>query len=574
MIRYWHWVIVLVLGLMVFGTQSAGQITFKQLTTDPSRDWYPLWRTDGSRILFSSNRSSNRTNGNDVWDMNSDGSDQRALVEVVISTPTSWGDSGLGTPKTFIGTTGDLVVYETQDFHELMRVALSQATSFPIVRTVWDGNDSYFTDLLTVPGGQNISTFALTANAQTLAWTPFVGGTTDQLRVAPFGPLKGQPSNSTGTLLLQGTEQSQGLAFSPDGTQLVVSFCLNTCTSGGNDLYIINAATGAAIKTLTSNGSAGTNNIEPTWSPTGQWIAFTSNSGGNNDIWIIRPDGSGLTQITTDQNSNFGAAWSPDGTMLAFTKQDSSTGNYDIWLASNVISTCARPVRPVPDDVRQAFDHHPQFAAPGTVHDGTDYYSSLGNPIPSIGPGGVVYKYTETNAASFGAIYPGKAHIQSQGPGPAIWVRYTLATGAPVYVLYGHTANCPAAPCWNDQSSGQCAAGISPCPSFIFNCSYIIDWHAGDSIGANTVVGYTAPYYLYGVLQPHLHFGVFVPNKAGSGTCKAVPGTAYCGPPNTDWGYTPDLTFPNGSFIDPDTHVLNGTTVPGFFDDPRYCLAP
>jgi Tol biopolymer transport system component len=36
----------------------------------------------------------------------------------------------------------------------------------------------------------------------------------------------------------------------------------------------------------------------PEWSPDGEWIAFTD---GENeaDLWVVRPDGTGLRQLTT-----------------------------------------------------------------------------------------------------------------------------------------------------------------------------------------------------------------------------------------------------------------------------------
>jgi len=133
--------------------------TFTQLTSAASRDWFPVWRPDGTKILFSSNRN-NLARADDIWDMDPDGSHQRELVHVDITTPSSWGDSGLAqNVKEFIGNTGDLAVLETQDYFEVMRVGLSSATSFPIVRTVWDGADTLFSQLLFVPGGLGVYGF-------------------------------------------------------------------------------------------------------------------------------------------------------------------------------------------------------------------------------------------------------------------------------------------------------------------------------------------------------------------------------------------------------------------------------
>ncbi len=57
----------------------------------------------------------------------------------------------------------------------------------------------------------------------------------------------------------------------------------------------------------------------PQWSPDGKQIAFDSDRSGNYDIWTINSDGSGLRQITDDPDSAFvNATWSPDGTQLAY----------------------------------------------------------------------------------------------------------------------------------------------------------------------------------------------------------------------------------------------------------------
>ena len=53
-------------------------------------------------------------------------------------------------------------------------------------------------------------------------------------------------------------------------------------------------------------------------SPNGEWIAFDSNRNGNQDIWIMRTDGTALRQLTTHPAHDWVGSWSPDGSQIAF----------------------------------------------------------------------------------------------------------------------------------------------------------------------------------------------------------------------------------------------------------------
>jgi WD40-like Beta Propeller Repeat len=74
--------------------------------------------------------------------------------------------------------------------------------------------------------------------------------------------------------------------------------------SGPQGLWVINVATGAAREIL----SSGEDEVGASaWSPDGRWIAFDrnpSNAGltvpplGSSQLWVVRPDGSGLRQLT------------------------------------------------------------------------------------------------------------------------------------------------------------------------------------------------------------------------------------------------------------------------------------
>ncbi|WP_084144812.1 amidohydrolase family protein [Amycolatopsis jejuensis] len=74
----------------------------------------------------------------------------------------------------------------------------------------------------------------------------------------------------------------------------------------------------------------------PVFSPDGRSVAVSAYRGGTFHLWTLRPDGSGLTQVTGGSGDDRGPAWSPDGTRIAFAS-DRSAGlelgsSYRIWV--------------------------------------------------------------------------------------------------------------------------------------------------------------------------------------------------------------------------------------------------
>ncbi len=96
------------------------------------------------------------------------------------------------------------------------------------------------------------------------------------------------------------------LAYSADGRS--VAFASDR--SGALEIYVQGVAPGSEPAALTTNGRQ---NVQPAWSPDGQYIAFHEMAGGG--IWIVPSRGGVPRQVST-----FGAhpAWSPDGRRLAF----------------------------------------------------------------------------------------------------------------------------------------------------------------------------------------------------------------------------------------------------------------
>jgi Tol biopolymer transport system component len=80
----------------------------------------------------------------------------------------------------------------------------------------------------------------------------------------------------------------------------------------GNGLRIMDIETGQ----VTSLGS-GYDNF-PLWSPRGDLILFARQAAGAYEIYTIKPDGSGLKQLTHSRGNDAHMAWSPDGEYIAF----------------------------------------------------------------------------------------------------------------------------------------------------------------------------------------------------------------------------------------------------------------
>ena len=68
----------------------------------------------------------------------------------------------------------------------------------------------------------------------------------------------------------------------------------------------------------------------PSFSPSGQGVIFSSDRGGNRDIYTVGVDGRNLRQITFSENHEFNPDWSPDGRQIAYTSE--RDGNSQIYL--------------------------------------------------------------------------------------------------------------------------------------------------------------------------------------------------------------------------------------------------
>lgn len=71
---------------------------------------------------------------------------------------------------------------------------------------------------------------------------------------------------------------------------------------------------------------------EPSYSPKGDKIVFTSDRDGNEEIYISNPDGSKPVRLTKHRARDFAPSWSPDGKKIAFTTDRDGLYNEEIYI--------------------------------------------------------------------------------------------------------------------------------------------------------------------------------------------------------------------------------------------------
>ena len=138
--------------------------------------------------------------------------------------------------------------------------------------------------------------------------------------------------------------------WSPDGKQ--IAFTSNR--DGNQEIYIMNSD-GSNVHNLTSNP---TSDFAPTWfSVPGflnlgaeEWIVFTSNRDGNQEVYRVRPDGTGLTNLTKNAANDYSPTGMPGGLIAFVTDRD---GNPEIYTmtsdggrASNITNSFSQDFDP------------------------------------------------------------------------------------------------------------------------------------------------------------------------------------------------------------------------------------
>lgn len=275
-------VLILQLGI---STAPCQQHTLTQLTfSDSTHDGYPYWSPDGNYIIYSSGTSSSCL----TMKIPSRGGTPKLITEI-FAQHARWSPSG------------DYIVFDG-DFGTMMQMIPSSG-GIPI-RIDPDSIPIYMSGMpCWSPDGNKIAFKSM--------FTIYIM----DLETGSLFPLFRPEGKNT-----------VPYDWSPDGSKILVDV-RDTVDRSQSDIWEV-PLIGLPRQLTFLPGSQ----VKPSISPDGTKIIFTSNHGGNADLWIMPAAGGNPVQLTFyggDEDNpglDVEGSWSPDGKSIAF----SSTRN-DIW---------------------------------------------------------------------------------------------------------------------------------------------------------------------------------------------------------------------------------------------------
>jgi Tol biopolymer transport system component len=256
----------------------------KQLTFSQEHEGEPAWSPDGTKIAFASLHLTGNGGYSEIFVMNADGSDQRRLTQSKYDRSPAWSPDGTK------------IAFWHLD-------SITMPSSWGIFVMNADGS------------GQRAVVSTYNSGLQQPAWSP------DGLKfaVANLGSgislINVDGSNQTQITQPPSSFEDVDPAWSPDGSKITFARCVD---SNGFGCYTTSHLWG--VNADGSNPTKLTDTLASThtWSPDGTKIIFGSVDASlePRDLFVMNPDGSGLTNIT---NTDGALEWSPSWQALRLT---------------------------------------------------------------------------------------------------------------------------------------------------------------------------------------------------------------------------------------------------------------
>lgn len=125
------------------------------------------------------------------------------------------------------------------------------------------------------------------------------------------------PDDKTERRLTANKDPEFDAVYSPEGKRIAFSYDKASPNQGDIDVNTC-LADGTDIRPLAATEGKLSHEEWPSWSPDGNWIAYSSTKDDNQEIYIVKADGSEKKRLTTDPALDAHPAWSPDGKKIAF----------------------------------------------------------------------------------------------------------------------------------------------------------------------------------------------------------------------------------------------------------------
>lgn len=115
---------------------------------------------------------------------------------------------------------------------------------------------------------------------------------------------------------------SSGATWSPDGQWIAFSASID----GNTELFRVRDGGGVEPERLTKNWAI---DVSPSWSPDGKDIVFVSDRAGRPDLYILDPESGRLRRLTFEGSYNADPEWSPLGDGIAYVSRVG--GNFQVF---------------------------------------------------------------------------------------------------------------------------------------------------------------------------------------------------------------------------------------------------